>query len=70
MYGLYKQATVGDVNIECPSSVDFIGLAKWKSWKSYSGMSESSVFVRFLNVEMQKLSISTLLLNLFQIGRS
>lgn len=29
LYGLYKQATVGDVNTSRPWSTDFVGTAKW-----------------------------------------
>ena len=33
IYGLYKQATVGDINTERPGMLDFKGKAKWDSWK-------------------------------------
>jgi diazepam-binding inhibitor (GABA receptor modulator, acyl-CoA-binding protein) len=39
LYGLYKQATQGDVTIPAPS--DPIGLAKYKSWLSNSGKSQN-----------------------------
>jgi acyl-CoA-binding protein len=29
LYGLYKQSTVGDVQISRPSQLDFAGAAKW-----------------------------------------
>jgi hypothetical protein len=28
-YGLYKQATVGDVNVASPWSIEFVAKAKW-----------------------------------------
>ena len=28
-YGLYKQATVGDVNVSSPWSIEFVAKAKW-----------------------------------------
>lgn len=34
LYGLYKQSTVGDNNISCPSMVfDYTGYKKWNAWK-------------------------------------
>jgi diazepam-binding inhibitor (GABA receptor modulating acyl-CoA-binding protein) len=35
LYGLYKQSTVGDINIPRPGFWDLTGKAKWDSWKSY-----------------------------------
>lgn len=32
LYGLYKQATVGNVNTARPGMLDFKGKAKWDSW--------------------------------------
>uniref|UniRef100_A0A8D3E063 Diazepam binding inhibitor, acyl-CoA binding protein n=1 Tax=Scophthalmus maximus TaxID=52904 RepID=A0A8D3E063_SCOMX len=32
LYGFYKQATVGDVNIDRPGFLDFIGRGKWDAW--------------------------------------
>lgn len=40
VYGLYKQATVGDINIEKPSATDLKGAAKWTAWNSKKGMSQ------------------------------
>jgi len=28
-YGLFKQATIGDVNTDRPGMLDFVGKAKW-----------------------------------------
>ncbi|CAH1988787.1 unnamed protein product [Acanthoscelides obtectus] len=36
LYGLYKQATVGDVNKAKPS--DSEGAAKWNAWNSKKGL--------------------------------
>ncbi|XP_035533481.1 acyl-CoA-binding protein-like [Morone saxatilis] len=40
LYGLYKQATVGDVNIDRPGMFDFAGRAKWDAWKAKKGLSK------------------------------
>jgi len=42
MYGLYKQATVGDCNTARPGMLDFVGKAKWDSWNSRRGMSKQN----------------------------
>jgi diazepam-binding inhibitor (GABA receptor modulating acyl-CoA-binding protein) len=38
LYGLYKQAQVGDVNIECPSWFNMTARAKWTAWNELKGM--------------------------------
>ena len=41
IYGLYKQAMVGDVNIERPTGIlDFAGKAKWDAWKACEGITQ------------------------------
>ncbi|PAA66125.1 hypothetical protein BOX15_Mlig029997g1 [Macrostomum lignano] len=37
LYGLFKQATVGDVNTERPGLLDLKGKAKWDSWSQCKG---------------------------------
>ncbi|UXI23206.1 FMRFamide receptor 1 [Sarcoptes scabiei] len=38
IYGLYKQATIGDCNIERPSVLDPKGRSKWDQWNSLRGI--------------------------------
>ncbi|CAH8565100.1 unnamed protein product [Heterobilharzia americana] len=38
LYGLFKQATVGDVNTGAPGMLDFQGKAKWNAWNTRKGM--------------------------------
>jgi diazepam-binding inhibitor (GABA receptor modulating acyl-CoA-binding protein) len=40
VYGLYKQATVGDNNTEKPSFFNFKASKKWDAWDSLKGMSK------------------------------
>nr|CAH7752265.1 unnamed protein product [Callosobruchus chinensis] len=47
LYGLYKQATVGDVNIAKPS--DFEGAAKWNAWNSRKGMAGKSAKEQYVS---------------------
>lgn len=37
MYGLYKQATAGDVAGDRPGGFDFKGMAKYDAWKDLKG---------------------------------
>ncbi len=37
LYGLFKQATIGNNKTSQPSVLDFKGNAKWKAWKQQSG---------------------------------
>ena len=38
MYGLYKQATLGDVSGARPGMLDVRGRAKWDAWKKLEGI--------------------------------
>lgn len=37
-YGLFKQATIGDCNIEKPGLFDFVARAKYDAWNSFHGI--------------------------------
>lgn len=37
LYGLYKQATEGDINEDRPGGFDFKAIAKYDSWASLRG---------------------------------
>ena len=39
LYGLYKQATEGDVSGERPGMFDFKGAAKFDAWAKHRGLS-------------------------------
>ncbi len=40
LYGLYKQATVGDCNVQQPGMFDFRAKSKWKAWSRMKGLSQ------------------------------
>ncbi|KAK4011537.1 hypothetical protein OUZ56_020655 [Daphnia magna] len=42
IYALFKQATVGDINVARPGMLDFKGKAKWDAWNSKKGMSSDA----------------------------
>lgn len=62
IYGLYKQASVGDINIPKPSSWSLAGWGKdaykWDAWNKKQGMSKEDAaeayveLVRSLGVEL------------------
>jgi acyl-CoA-binding protein len=39
IYGLYKQATEGDVSTAKPGFSDLVGRAKWDAWNAQKGKS-------------------------------
>ncbi|CDS07446.1 hypothetical protein LRAMOSA01395 [Lichtheimia ramosa] len=40
LYGLYKQATIGDCNIAKPNLFQFVARAKWDAWNDLKGVSK------------------------------
>lgn len=42
LYGLYKQATVGDCNTSKPGMFDPKGKAKWEAWNKQKGKEQST----------------------------
>ena len=49
LYGLFKQATVGDVNTERPGMFDPKGKAKWDAWKAKEGMSSDDAKAAYVS---------------------
>ncbi|RNF01282.1 putative acyl-CoA binding protein [Trypanosoma rangeli] len=56
-YGLYKQATTGDVNVSKPWVMDFVGRAKWDAWNRLRGMSPDEAMRRY-TAELHTLLVS------------
>uniref|UniRef100_A0A3B5MR50 Acyl-CoA binding domain containing 7 n=1 Tax=Xiphophorus couchianus TaxID=32473 RepID=A0A3B5MR50_9TELE len=48
LYSLYKQAMVGDVNIDKPGLTDLKGKAKWDAWESRKGMSKTDAMAAYI----------------------
>ena len=42
LYGLFKQAKIGDNNKEKPGIFNFQEKYKWESWNNYKGMNKES----------------------------
>jgi diazepam-binding inhibitor (GABA receptor modulating acyl-CoA-binding protein) len=47
LYGLYKQASAGDVNTSQPWAVQIEARAKWDAWNKCKGMSNRPAQYRF-----------------------
>ncbi|KAF7691943.1 acyl-CoA-binding domain-containing protein 7 [Silurus meridionalis] len=50
LYGLYKQATVGDINIDAPGMMDRKGKAKWDAWNSRKGISTDDAMTAYIGI--------------------
>ncbi|XP_026865338.1 acyl-CoA-binding domain-containing protein 7 [Electrophorus electricus] len=48
LYGLYKQAIFGDINIDRPGMLDMKGKAKWEAWDSRKGMSKEDAMTAYI----------------------
>ncbi|XP_070946159.1 acyl-CoA-binding domain-containing protein 7-like [Macaca nemestrina] len=49
LYGLYKQAIIGDINIECPGMLDLKGKAKWEAWNLKKGLSTEDAMSAYIS---------------------
>jgi acyl-CoA-binding protein len=50
MYGLYKQATEGDVTSSRPTGFDFKGIAKYDSWANLRGTTKESAMQQYIDL--------------------
>lgn len=50
LYGLYKQATEGDVTGKKPGMLDFRGRAKYEAWESRKGMTREAAMDAYVAV--------------------
>jgi acyl-CoA-binding protein len=50
LYGLFKQATVGDASGKRPGVLDFKGRAKFDAWAERRGMSKESAMEAYATV--------------------
>lgn len=57
LYGLYKQATVGDNNTSKPGMFDLKGKAKWEWWNNQKGKAQDEAkkqYIKFVNELVEK----------------
>jgi acyl-CoA-binding protein len=50
LYGLYKQANLGDVTGEAPGMFDFVANAKYQAWSSRQGMSQAAAVDAYIEL--------------------
>jgi diazepam-binding inhibitor (GABA receptor modulator, acyl-CoA-binding protein) len=55
IYGLYKQATLGDNTEKKPGFGDMIGRAKWDAWSGFKGTSSDDAKRQYIDL-IQSLS--------------
>lgn len=56
LYGLFKQATDGDVTGERPGGFDFKGIAKFDSWSEQKGKSKEVAMKEYVDTVTTLLS--------------
>ena len=49
MYGLFKQATEGDVSGKKPGFTNFVGRAKYSAWEAVRGMSADDAMQAYID---------------------
>ncbi|VDN27344.1 unnamed protein product [Dibothriocephalus latus] len=50
LYGLYKQATVGDCNTAQPGAIHVEAKKKWDAWNGRKGMSKDDAKTEYVKV--------------------
>ena len=50
IYGLYKQATTGDVTEKKPGFGDMVGRAKWDAWNACKGASQADAQQQYIDL--------------------
>ena len=50
LYAFYKQATVGNVEGECPTVIHMVERAKWQAWNAIKGMEKDKAMEGYLKV--------------------
>jgi len=56
LYGYYKQATVGDCNIDCPGFWNIKEKAKWEAWDQHRGMKKTHGIKKYIKLVEKILS--------------
>lgn len=50
LYGLYKQATEGDVHTDPPGAFDFVNKAKYEAWSALKGKSREDAMKEYTDL--------------------
>ena len=50
LYGYFKQSTMGDCNIDCPSFFQLKEKSKWEAWNTHKGMKKSHAMKKYIKL--------------------
>jgi acyl-CoA-binding protein len=50
LYGLYKQATAGDVAAARPGGFDFVAQAKYDAWSKLKGTTQAAAMQQYIDL--------------------
>lgn len=50
LYGLYKQATLGDVSTDKPGYGDMVARAKWDAWNALKGLPREAAMQQYIDL--------------------
>ncbi|KAL0223820.1 hypothetical protein P9112_003210 [Eukaryota sp. TZLM1-RC] len=50
LYGLYKQATIGDNNEKAPMKLNVVNYKKWDAWNQNKGMSKDEAMNQYISL--------------------
>ena len=50
LYAYYKQATIGNINIEKPSFLNFKDTAKWNAWNEQKNINKNNAMLNYINL--------------------
>lgn len=50
LYGYFKQGTVGDCNINCPSFRQIKEKSKWEAWKQHKGIKKTHAMKKYIKL--------------------
>lgn len=53
LYALFKQATIGEVEGEKPSAVNFVAQAKFDAWSKLAGLSKADAIQQYIDLVAQ-----------------
>jgi diazepam-binding inhibitor (GABA receptor modulating acyl-CoA-binding protein) len=50
LYGYYKQATIGNCNIDCPAFWQVNDKAKWEAWDQHKGIKKTHAMKKYIKL--------------------
>jgi len=56
LYGLYQQATQGDVNVASPWAVQFEARTKWEAWNKVKGTSKEEAMEKYIQFVIENIN--------------